>query len=99
MSRNRILGSLALLLLISTLACSSTKPRLDTDPVDATALFPENDNLSLTTPCDLPDEIDDDDEIIISKQGYRTLRTTLSELPRVADGTYRAKLSPIGGGR
>lgn len=90
---------IGLLLLVATAACSSTKPRLDTDPPDATAYFPGNDNLQLTTPCDLPDEIDEDDEIILSKQGYRSLRTTLSQLPRIADGTYRAKLTPIGGDR
>lgn len=90
---------IGLLLMVATAACSSTKPRLDTDPPDATAYFPDHDNLQLTTPCDLPDDIDDDDEIILSKQGYRSLRTTLGQLPQVAEGTYRAKLSPIGGNR
>ncbi|MBK8979688.1 MAG: hypothetical protein IPM29_27630 [Planctomycetes bacterium] len=68
--------------------------RLETDPPGA-ALFLVERNLSLRTPADLNYDIDEDEEIEVSKPGFETWRGTLGEVTRVSNNTRKLVLRPI----
>ena len=67
---------------------------LHTNPRGCTVLIVEQ-NLMLRTPCELNYDVAPDDEIEVRKDGYRTWRGTLGDLPRTADRTYRLELEPL----
>jgi hypothetical protein len=69
--------------------------RLWTVPAGATVILADM-NLKLETPCDLPTELDPDDEISISKAGYLPYKGPLSGLPEVGRGTYQIELVRVG---
>ena len=82
------------LLALFAVGCSSSNLRLDTDPADALVTIPSM-NLVLTTPCDLPEDLDADDEIIVAKDGYQTFFGEMEDVPQTANGTYRVRLEPV----
>ena len=65
--------------------------RITTIPAGATIVI-EPMNLKMETPCDLPTELDEDDEIIVTKKGYLPWKGPLSDLPQIARGTYQLRL-------
>ncbi len=65
--------------------------RVDTLPYGATVRIPHL-NLELEAPCDLPETVDEDDEVVISKDGFALYRGPLRALPQPARGTYRCVL-------
>lgn len=80
----------------NTLESRGTTWRIDTAPSGARlVVFHDDGDLVLQTPCDLTKEVDLDDEIEVSKEGYHTYRGTLRGLPRTSRGTYRIELVPL----
>lgn len=66
--------------------------RFNTSPNGATVTITRL-NLSLHTPCDLDGyTITEDDELVVRKEGYRTVYVKLGEVPQIALGTYELKL-------
>lgn len=68
--------------------------RLVSVPSGATVDIPSM-NLRLETPCDLPTELDLDDEISVSKQGYVPFRGTLGEIREISRRTFEVRLNPV----
>jgi hypothetical protein len=100
----RSLGVLALsaLLALST-GCRYDNPhgtqelppttRLLSEPSGATVLF-QRLNLELETPCELPSGIEEDDPIMVYKDGYRPFTGRVSDLVQQAMETYKVVLQP-----
>lgn len=65
--------------------------RLNSDPSGAKVRF-QRLNIELETPCELPDTIAEDDEMMVWKDNYRPWTGTLEQLPQVSLGTYQCKL-------
>lgn len=96
--------SLVLLAACGAWGCSYSNPhgeqdtppitRITTIPVGATVVI-EDMNLRMETPCDLPTELDEDDEIIVTKKGYLPWKGPLSDLPQIARGTYQLRLEQL----
>lgn len=68
--------------------------RIETEPAGARLFLVER-NQVFTTPCDLPYEVDEDEELVISRDGYATWRGTLEELPRTAHSTWKLNLQRV----
>ncbi|MGQ9589515.1 MAG: hypothetical protein ACUVYA_04380 [Planctomycetota bacterium] len=68
--------------------------RLVSVPSGATVDIPSM-NLRLETPCDLPTELDLDDEISVSKRGYVPFRGTLGEIREISRRTFEVRLNPV----
>ena len=68
--------------------------RLVSVPSGATVDIPSM-NLRLETPCDLPTELDLDDEISVSKPGFVPFRGTLGEIREISRRTFEVRLNPV----
>lgn len=102
---NRTLGLLAGLALgLGLTACVYNYPQgsqalpgtvlINSQPTGAIVSIPKLGYVDLYTPVELSDDIHPDYTIVIEKEGYRTMRTTLRKLPKQANGSYLAKLRP-----
>lgn len=65
--------------------------RLVTEPRGATVTL-ERLNRVYEAPCDLPEDVFLDEELIISKPGYLSYRGLLRDLPQPARGTFKCTL-------
>lgn len=102
----RIGAALAVVLAVALPSgCGYSNPhgRQDTPPILRIRTVPsgaivilEEMNLKLTSPCDLPTELDPDDEISVSKDGYLPYKGPLGGLREIARGTYEIELKPVG---
>jgi hypothetical protein len=79
---------------LAALSCSLHPTRVVTVPPGAT-LYHEGRHMELITPCDFTGDFDLDDQVVISKEGYRPFRGTLRELRQIADGVYQLELEPL----
>jgi hypothetical protein len=69
--------------------------RIVTEPAGAELKLVRH-NLVLTTPADIELDIDEDDRLVITKEGYWTFRGTLADIPQIALDTYLVKLRKVG---
>ena len=68
--------------------------RIVTVPEGAELKLPDY-NLVLITPADIERDIDTDDPIVITKEGYLPFRGCLADIPQIALSTYQVKLQPV----
>ena len=93
--------SSSLLLCVALAACSYSNPhgsqalepvhRLVTEPRGATVEL-EQMNRVYESPCDLPDDVPEDEVVRITKEGYLPYYGPLRALPEIARGTRRCVL-------
>jgi hypothetical protein len=96
------MNKLAILPLLLLAACGYSNPhggqelepvtRFTTRPAGAQVHIPRL-NLMLESPCDLPYEVDTDDEIVVTMPGYVSWRGMLGSVPQVSLGTYELVLA------
>ena len=65
--------------------------RLVTEPAGC-EVYVKRLNLLLESPCDLPETVEADDTITVTKAGYASYQGKLAALPQVSLGTYKCVL-------